>query len=61
MLASCLCDIQRNTLSQFVISNVKFLTKLHMSDFDCKFLFKKNQIKTCVLSKSYASLSSIMG
>lgn len=39
MLASCLCDIQRNALSQFVLLDIKFLTKLHLSDFDCKFLF----------------------
>jgi hypothetical protein len=40
MLASCLCDIQRDTLSQFDLINVTFLTKLHLSDFDCKFLLK---------------------
>ncbi|CAF4153841.1 unnamed protein product [Rotaria sordida] len=34
MLASCLCDIQRDTLSQFLLTNVTFLTKLHLSDFD---------------------------
>ncbi|CAF3428145.1 unnamed protein product [Rotaria socialis] len=34
MLASCLCDIQRDTLSKFVLTNVTFLTKLHLSDFD---------------------------
>jgi len=36
MLASCLCDIQRDTLTQFDIKIVTFLTKLHLSDFDCK-------------------------
>jgi len=36
MLASCLCDIQRDTLAQFRLSDVTFITKLHLSDFDCK-------------------------
>jgi hypothetical protein len=34
MLASCLCDIQRDTLKQFDSTSVIFLTKLHLSDFD---------------------------
>lgn len=34
MLASCLCDIQRNTLDKFDLTIVTFLTKLHLSDFD---------------------------
>jgi len=34
MLASCLCDIQRDTLTQFDSSSVIFLTKLHLSDFE---------------------------
>lgn len=43
MLASSLCDIQRDTLSKFVLTNVTFLTKLHLSDFDCKLLFKEKK------------------
>jgi len=34
MLASCLCDIQRDALSQFDLKIVTFLTKLHLSDYD---------------------------
>jgi hypothetical protein len=37
MLASCLCDIQRDTLAEFNLTSVIFITKLHLSDFDCKF------------------------
>lgn len=34
MLSSCLCDIQRDTLGEFDLTIVTFLTKLHLSDFD---------------------------
>jgi hypothetical protein len=38
MLASCLCNIQRDTLSQFGLVDVTFITKLHLSDFDSEFV-----------------------
>ena len=34
MLASSLCDIQRQALTDFDMSQVIFLTKLHLSDYD---------------------------
>ena len=43
MLASCLCDIQRDTLSKFVLTGVTFLTKLYLSDFDSKFFLSKKR------------------
>jgi hypothetical protein len=65
MLASCLCDIQRDTLEQFDLTIVTFLTKLHLSDFDCKknffILLKKKILFFCFLSESNVTMSSIMG
>lgn len=34
MLASSLCDIQRQALDDFDMTQVVFLTKLHLSDYD---------------------------
>jgi len=34
MICSCLCDIQREQLSLFHLTNVTFLTKLHLNDYD---------------------------
>ncbi|CAF1613875.1 unnamed protein product, partial [Adineta ricciae] len=40
MLASCLCDIQRDAISQFQLSTVVFLTKLQFHEIESNPTFR---------------------